>query len=60
MQESVSRSMSRTPDGISDQFGAQSSGLRARQTEIRADRAPKTREKVGFIENTARRHRWGG
>ena len=36
MQESVSRSMSRTPDGISDQFGAQSSGLRARQTEIRA------------------------
>ena len=58
MQESVSRSMSRTPDGISDQFGAQSSGLRARQTEIRADRA--LREKVGFIENTAMRHRWGG
>ena len=48
MQESVSRSMSRTPDGISDQFGAQSSGLRARQTEIRADRAPKRRDMMTF------------
>ena len=53
MQESVSRSMSRTPDGISDQFGAQS---RPARTPDRDSRGPRTEDERegGFYRLTPR------